>query len=115
MIFNEIVKMVEGEWVHDAGNGGQELRIGCSSDLMSDILTLDLSEHAVLVTGLANVQAVRTASMADIHHVIIVRNKPLADEMVRLAADLNISLVSTPRTMFTVCGLLYKSGLKTAY
>ncbi|MCG8452773.1 MAG: hypothetical protein MI717_06310 [Spirochaetales bacterium] len=96
--------------------GWEELDIctGCSSDLMSDILTLDVCD-AVLVTGLANEQAVRTADMADIRTILLVRSKAPTAGMLNLAKDCGISLLTTKLSMFSVCGHLMKAGLKPPY
>ena len=41
---------------------------------MSEVLTID-SENLILITGLVNVQTIRTCEMLDIQNIIIVRNK----------------------------------------
>jgi hypothetical protein len=51
---------------------------------MSDVLTLD-QDNVVLITGLATLQTIRTAEMADINCIIFVRNKRATSEMIRLA------------------------------
>ena len=91
-----------------------DISTGCSSDLMSDILTLDVS-NAILITGLANEQAVRTADMADIHTILLVRSKMPTPAMLELAKECGISLMRTRYTMFTVCGKLMNAGLKPPY
>ena len=85
-----------------------------SSDLMSDVLTLD-EEDILLITGLANVQLVRTAEMADIHVVLLARNKPATPEMVQLAKETDIILLETPLSIFRSSGVLYSNGLKAVY
>lgn len=107
--------MVGGTVVHDGGNVNEDISVCCSSDLMSDILTLDNRGRAMLVTGLATVQALRTADMADMNHVIIVRQKQITPEMIALADELGITLVRTRLPMFTVCGLMYNAGLNPPY
>ena len=46
-----------------------------ASDLMSDVLTL--KDTPVLITGLCNVQTIRTCDMANLDVVIFVRGKRL--------------------------------------
>jgi len=84
------------------------------SDLMSDVLTLE-EDQLLLVTGLANSQTIRTAEMADISLIIIARGKEVTDEMKELALENEMTLLSSPYSMFKVCGLLYKQGLKPIY
>jgi hypothetical protein len=43
-----------------------------ASDLMSDVLTLDCN-GVLLVTGLCNMQTIRTAEMADVSCILFVR------------------------------------------
>ena len=54
----------------------EEVEMGYSSDLMSDVLTLD-TDNLILLTGMVNLQAIRTAEMADIRAIVFVRNKKL--------------------------------------
>ncbi len=113
MKVKEILKIVDGRII--CGDDlEKELSTGCSSDLMSDILTLE-PVNAVLITGLANIQAIRTADMADISHILFVRDKQISQEMINLATESNITLLETGLSMFNVCGKLYKAGLSGAY
>jgi predicted transcriptional regulator len=85
-----------------------------SSDLMSDVLTGD-HYKTVLVTGLANLQAIRTAEMSDIDQVIIARNKEVSQEMIDLANESNIVLLKSSYSLFRVSGLLFKEGIQPLY
>jgi predicted transcriptional regulator len=82
-----------------------------SADLMSDVLGR-AKANGILVTGLSNVQAVRTAEVADIKAVCLVRGKKPDSNMVELAREKNIPLLVTKLTMFEACGLLYQAGLR---
>lgn len=83
----------------------------CAGDLMSDLL-VHSQPHALLVTGLVNVQVVRTAEMLDIAAVLFIRGKKPTKEMIDLAKSKSIPLLTTPATMYLCCGLLYETGLK---
>lgn len=82
----------------------------CGSDMMSDVLAF-VKDQSVLLTGLVNNQVVRTAEMMDIVCVVFVRGKKPNQDMLELARDRGIVLMSTSYRMFTACGLLYKAGL----
>ena len=82
----------------------------CGSDMMSDVLAY-VKDQAVLLTGLVNLQVVRTAEMMDMVCVVFVRNKRPSLEMIELAADSGIVLLATKRRAFEASGLLYSSGL----
>ena len=75
MKINEIQKLTEAELICGEP-GSKEIFNAFSSDLMSDVLTNEADE-AVLITGLANVQAIRTAEMADISCILFVRDKEI--------------------------------------
>lgn len=84
---------------------------GCgAADLMSDVLA-SLQPEAVLLTGLCNPQVIRTAQMADITAVVLVRGKNPPQETIALAQAENIPLISTPLAMYEACGILYKAGV----
>jgi len=93
---------------------GEEIERGFCSDLMSDVLTLE-TDRMLLVTGMANLQTIRTAEMADIHYVLLVRNKKASKEMLNLAAESGIVLIETAMSSFRCCGILYGAGLKPVY
>ena len=85
-----------------------------SSDLMSDVLTLD-DHQIVLITGLANVQLIRTVEIADVPVVLLCRNKKATPEMIELANEIGIVLLETPFSIFRTSGILYQNGLKPLY
>ena len=82
----------------------------CGSDMMSDVLAY-VKDQAVLLTGLVNSQVIRTAEMMDMTCVIFVRSKRPTAEMIELAKDSSIVLMSTSKRMYNACGKLYASGL----
>ena len=84
-----------------------------ASDLMSDALAMiNDGEETILITGLANMQSLRTAEMLDITTILFVRNKKPDEDMINLAKDLGINLYSTEYTMYETCGKLYENGLR---
>jgi hypothetical protein len=85
-----------------------------ASDLMSDVLTLDASSP-LLITGLSNIQTIRTAEMADIHTLLLARNKKATPEMIGLANQNNMLLLETPFSIFKASGILYQNGVKPVY
>lgn len=110
----EIIQLTEARLV--AGNATEKHQItsAFSSDLMSDVLTLD-TEHILLITGLANPQLIRTAEMADIEVVLLARNKKATPEMIQLAEEVGLVLLETPYSIFRASGVLYQKGLKPVY
>lgn len=90
---------------------GEELHSGCGSDLMSDVLAF-VKDRAVLLTGMTNAHVVRTAEMLDIVSVVFVRGKTPPQEVLDMARERGISLLTTELTLFTACGILYERGLR---
>jgi hypothetical protein len=91
-----------------------EVEMGYSSDLMSDVLTLD-TDNLVLITGLVNLQSIRTAEMADINTIIFVRNKKASQQMIDLASENGMCILESPYSLFKSSGLLFQAGLKPIY
>ncbi len=81
---------------------------------MSDVLKLE-ADHTLLITGLANLQAIRTAEMADISCIVFARGKKVTDEMVKLAKDNGMTVIRTPFSVYRTSGELYKAGLNPVY
>ena len=82
----------------------------CGSDLMSDVLAY-VKDQAVLLTGLINPQVIRTAVMMDMICIVFVRSKTPSEEMLRLAEESGIVIMSTDKRLYEACGLLYANGL----
>ena len=89
----------------------REVHTACGSDMMSDVLAF-VKEQAVLLTGLVNPQVVRTAEMMDMRAILFVRNKQPNEEILALAEQFGIVVMSTPLHMFEACGRVYEGGLK---
>jgi predicted transcriptional regulator len=110
MNVQELVKIVNGKVLTPKVSLTREVKGGCGADLMSDVLA-SVKPEAVLLTGLCNIQVVRTAQMADVCAIVFVRGKKPPQETIELAAEENIPLITSPFGMFDLCGRLYKAGL----
>ena len=91
-----------------------EVKTACGSDMMSDVLAF-VKDQAVLLSGLINTQVIRTADMMDMRCIVIVRSKKPSDDMIALAEESGIVLLSTDALMYEACGILYTSGLGAAH
>jgi predicted transcriptional regulator len=87
-----------------------EIEKAYAADLMSDVLAFAWP-GTLLLTGLTNVQIVRTAQMMDIPAVVFVRGKRPQEEAVALAKNVGMPLLISSMSMYETCGLLYKAGL----
>jgi predicted transcriptional regulator len=108
----EICKVLDGEVVAFEAGTGQEVEEICAADLMSDVLAFT-TPGALLLTGLANVQSVITAHVAEVKAIVYVRGKRPDADAVRLAEQKSIPLVTSPLSMFTACGRLFAKGLRS--
>jgi len=84
-----------------------------ASDGMSEILAFH-RPHALMLTGLTNIQSVRTAIVADVHAIVYVRGKRPDQKVLELARAKGIPVLSTGLGMFDSCGILYDAGLEGA-
>jgi hypothetical protein len=114
MKLSDVVGIVEGTVLCCEQNLSKEVDFAFSSDLMSDVLTTQV-DKMLLLTGLANIQAVRTAEMSDICCVVFVRNKKVTPEMIDLAIESGIVLVECKWSMFRASGELFAKGLRPIF
>lgn len=112
MTVRKIVEVLDARVV--VGEGDLDLEVGsaCGADLMSDVMAF-VKEKVVLLTGLVNPQAIRTADLMDIRVVVFVRGKSPSEDMVEMARENGMILASTKYSMFLACGRLYEAGLKS--
>jgi len=110
MNVNDLIQLIDGHLFNPSADLTREIKGGCGADLMSDVLA-SIQPEAVLLTGLCNPQVVRTAVMADVAAIIIVRGKNIPKETIDLANKEEIALISSPFGMFELAGRLYKAGL----
>ena len=110
MQLKEVIEIIEGKVLTNGTWQTVEIKGGCGADLMSDVLAA-AQPHALLLTGLCNPQVVRTAQMADVAAIVFVRGKVPPRDVIDLANDEMIPLITTPYGTFELCGRLYKAGL----
>ena len=107
----DIQKLLNADVLTCCENLDREVRSACGSDMMSDVLAY-VKDQAVLLTGLVNMQVIRTAEMMDMICVVFVRNKVPTDEIISLDEKKGIVVMTTGERMFDACGVLYSNGLK---
>ena len=76
----EIVNITNGKVICGHDLLETEITHAFSSDLLSDVLTIN-RVGILLITGVANLQTIRTAEMAEVSCVLLVRNKKANQEM----------------------------------
>jgi len=111
MTLAEISKIIEAEVITGKERLDTEVKIGCASDLMSDVLAF-AKPDAILITGLATQQVIYTADVADINAICFIRGKQPDPQTVKLAAKKDMTLMATHLPMFVSCGRLFAGGLR---
>jgi predicted transcriptional regulator len=110
MKLSQLITLVNGKLLTDQTPVDIEVAGAMGADLMSDVLA-SIKPEAVLLTGLCNPQVIRTATIADIHAIVLVRGKQPDVETIKLADEENIPLITTEFGLFEACGILYQAGL----
>ena len=110
MKLSQIVEALEAKVLSGDDLLEKEVDTCGASDLMSDILA-GLSEGSILLTGLTTVQVIRTAMVAGVDAVIFVRGKTPPQEVIDLAREQDLPLISSPYSMFVSCGRLHACNL----
>ncbi|KYH34332.1 DRTGG domain protein [Clostridium tepidiprofundi DSM 19306] len=109
----DIKELLDAEFLTKNNYYDKEIERAFGCDLMSDVLAR-VSGDVLLLTGLANIQTIRTAEMKDIKCIVYVRGKRPSKEVIDLAEEKEIILMSTKHIMFTACGILFNAGIKGA-
>ncbi len=114
MTLQQIAELLNARVVARPDKLYRDISFAFASDLMSDVLTLE-QRKIILLTGLANIQAVRTAEMSDVSCILLVRNKKASPEMIRLAEEAAIVIMEYDGSMFKASGILYNAGIQPIY
>lgn len=111
MNVRDVMRILDAELICGEENLDTQVHDACGSDMMSDVLAF-VKDQAVLLTGLVNIQVVRTADMMDMVCIVFVRGKEPDADMIALANRRGMVLLKTQHRMFTACGLLWENGLR---
>lgn len=110
MKLSKVAELLDAEVLSKNFDGETEVYAAWSCDLMSDVLAF-VEDQALLLTGLINSQVVRTAAMLDMKAIIFVRGKKPDEDIIELANECDISILTTEKPMYVSSGILYSEGL----
>ena len=110
MTLFEVKEILQAKLLTNDSNLSKHIHSACASDMMSDVLAFTEPE-ALVITGLANQQTLRTVEIADAVAVLFVRGKCPEQEVISLANEKKIPLMTTNFCMHDACGLLFNKGL----
>lgn len=108
---SEIIALLNARPICGEEKPDEEISCGCGSDMMSDVLAFT-KHDAILLTGLVNNHVLRTAEMLDIQNIMFVRGKVPSEEIIEMAKEMDMVLMTTDLPMFTACGILYSNGIQ---
>ena len=111
MKISKIIELLDADILCGSNMIENEVHSACGSDMMSDVLAY-VKEQAVLLTGLINLQVVRTAEMMDMKCIVFVRGKKPPQDVIDLAEESGIVVLRTEERMYVACGRLYENGLR---
>jgi len=111
MTIQEVQQAVEAEMVAGTERSDVTILSACGADLMSDVMAF-VKDQVLLMTGLINVQVIRTAILMDIQAICFVRGKKPSQDMIDMAKENGIVLMCTRLPLFLACGKLYEAGVR---
>ena len=110
MTISQAAALLGGTLICGEKNVDKTLSSACGADLMSDVLAF-AKEGGVLLTGMVNPHVIRTAEMLDVQCIVFVRGKKPADDVVSLARQTGVTLLTCDYTLYEACGRLFAEGL----
>ena len=111
MKLSEIRDIVQAEVLTGEEDLSADVQQVVASDGMSEILAFAKSRE-LMITGLTNIQSIRTADIAGVTAVIYCRGKYPDRKVIDFARQKKIPVMVTRMVMFDICGILYARGLK---
>jgi predicted transcriptional regulator len=111
MTLAEIRDILECEVLTEGDDLSVDVQQVVASDGMSEILAFAKSNE-LMITGLTNIQSIRTADVAEVSAVVYCRGKRPDKRVVDYAKQKRIPVMITKMVMFDICGILYNKGLK---
>jgi predicted transcriptional regulator len=111
MKLSEIKDLLQCEVLAGEDDLSVDIQQVVASDGMSEILAFAKSRE-LMITGLTNIQSIRTADVAGVSAVIYCRGKRPDKKVIDIARQKRIPVLVTPMVMFDICGILYNRGLK---
>jgi predicted transcriptional regulator len=107
MTIADACKVLNAEVLSGGDLSAKVIEVG-AADLLSDVLAMSKT-GTLLLTGLINMQVIRTAVVADLCGVVFVRGKNPGADILALAKESRIPVLGTPLTMFEAAGRLYQA------
>ncbi|MDI3503731.1 MAG: hypothetical protein PWP64_667 [Candidatus Cloacimonadota bacterium] len=112
MTLSDIVALLEAEVLYPDADLDREVPCAFASDMISDIL-MCTKEPTLLLTGLTNNQVIRLSDMIDLTGIVFVRGKKPLPDVIDMAEERGLPIISTKYTLYRSSGLLFNAGLRS--
>lgn len=111
MTLEKLMEILDAKLLTDS-DVNQQVSCAFGCDLISDIL-MCAKEKTLLLTGLTNPQIIRVSDMIDLEGIVFVRGKNPTPEIIEMAQQRGLPVLSTEKTLYQACGLLYSNDLRS--
>ncbi len=112
MTLQEIITLLNAEVLGTKADTDCQVPCAFASDLISDIL-MCTKEPTLLLTGLTNNQVVRLSDMIDVVAIVFVRGKRPLQDVIEMAEERGLPIISTRMTLYRSSGILFNAGLRS--
>ena len=112
MTLRDIVALLEAEVLYPEADLEREVPCAFASDMISDIL-MCTKEPTLLLTGLTNNQVIRLSDMIDLTGIVFVRGKKPLQDVIEMADERGLPIISTKFTLYRCSGILFNAGLRS--
>jgi hypothetical protein len=115
MLLSEVITLLSSEIICGQDKVHLPIEFICAGDLLSDMLAfyqITASNNTLLITGLNNIQVIRTAEILDVFTIMFVRGKQPSSEVLESAKEKGIVLLVTGLSLYESCGILYSAGFR---
>ncbi len=111
MKLSEIKEILKAKLLSGHEQMEQTVFAGGGADMMSDVLSA-VAKESVLLSGLTTEDVVRTAKISGVRAIVFVRGKVPDANVMELAKNYDMPVMTTRYSLFVSCGRLYMGGLR---
>jgi predicted transcriptional regulator len=106
----EVKEILDAEVIVGHDWLGLEVKKAGCADTMDDVMYFGKA-GALLLTGLVNIDVIRTSGVLSLAAIVMVRGKRPTPEMIELAKKLQLPILVTKYILFESVGRLYAKGI----
>lgn len=111
MTIKEVVELIDGKVLTGKDNIDSKVFYGYSCDLLSHVMA-HATENSLWVTVQTHVNVVAVAMLLGIVCIVVPEEVLVEPATLDKAQEKGIAIVSTKLDAFSICGRLYKAGIR---